>query len=113
MKNILLGFLLGCLLVGAYKVGTVHAQAVGASTPFVLQSAGPITNCGPVAASGTATICMTNTGLAQSVSGSTYALIGGTAGVASWNGMTGAVTYTPPKTATISVPASTLTGTVQ
>ena len=95
-KNFAILFLV-LLLFGAsaemLHTHIVHAQGAGAGT---FSGSGPHTSCTtPVA--GSYFLCVATDGIWISNNGAAYfQVVAPSAGVASWNGQTGAVTYTPP-----------------
>ncbi len=97
-KHIVFGLIFGILL--AYGASKVHAQATTAATPYSIQVTGTLANC-PVVTAGTTQYCFTTTGIYQSLSGATWALVGAAgAGVTSVEICTGLAssTCTSPKT---------------
>jgi hypothetical protein len=93
MKNKLIILAVAILLFGAWHLG--RAQS---TTPFtVIAGSLTHTSCPTVAAS-TTQFCFASDGLWQSLNGAAYVQLGTpvAAGVTSWNGLTGAVTYAPP-----------------
>lgn len=66
------------LLFSLVGMPSTHAQAITAGSPFFFSVTGSIANCPLVSTipSGTAGYCFTNTGLAQSISGSAWVLAG-------------------------------------
>jgi len=92
----LLVFALGMFLYeNVYAQGSIGAQ----SGSFSISSAPNTTvaNCPPVTAS-SSKLCVVSTGVYISNAGGAYVLLGatGSAGVTSWNGQVGAVSYNPP-----------------
>lgn len=95
MKKLLFAGLV-MLLIGVWLGRNVHAQGTG--VPFSIVATGPLVSCAPIAAN-TTQYCFPNEGPAVSLAGAPWKLVPistVTAGVTSWNGLTGVVTYTPP-----------------
>ena len=73
--------LAGAVAFGAFVGKRVYAQAITSASPYSFTVTGTLANCPAVStiASGSAGYCFTNTGLAQSVSGSAWTILGGAA----------------------------------
>ena len=104
-KSILLAVVFGliCFAIGRTQgTGPVEMVSLGGA-------AGP-GSCGPVAAAGNGEMCLASNGLFVSFNGGAWTQVSAgavTTGVTSWNGMTGAVTYTPPTAPVTSVNGKT------
>ena len=103
MRNKLIVLAIAVMVFGAWRIG--RAQS---TTPFtVIAQSLTHTSCPAVIAS-TTQFCFASDGLWQSLSGAAYTQVGGgTAGVTSWNGQTGVVTYTAPTAPVTSVNGKT------
>lgn len=103
--------LIGLVLAGIWAIAAernTHAQTAGSSLPPVVCYQVLHTSC--VTAAGTTTYAFASDGLWISMNGGAFAQVQvGTpvAGVTSWNGQTGAVTYTPPTAPVSSVNGKT------
>ena len=73
--------LAGAAAFGAFVGKRVYAQAITSASPYSFTVTGTLANCPAVStiASGSAGYCFTNSGLAQSVSGSAWTILGGAA----------------------------------
>jgi hypothetical protein len=97
------------LMYGSWQVGTLqHVEAQSSAYIFSVSAS----SCGtpPVATSvPSAAFCFITTGAYESLNGGSWTALGGStsAGVTSWNGLTGAVTYSPPTAPVVSVNGKT------
>jgi hypothetical protein len=92
------------LLLVAFALLTGYLLRAQTSAPYQFSVAASTTSSNCTAVAGQTTYCFTGAGAYISVNGGAFASL---SGVTSWNGLTGAVTYTPPTKALVpAVPAT-------